>query len=174
MYNDDKTSINVLDDVKTKLVEKYGKIESQIEYDFDFTDYYSTEMGSKLKKILFVFKDLIDREKLSEIKTYTNTIEDSCCIDPSSKKTSLQGRKINLDPGYLSMHNVVLASAKELPHKVYLNNGIFADVVLEFKNKSFQSSAHTFPDYKTDIVISFLNMVRAKYKNDKPFDDCKK
>ena len=113
-------------------------------------------MGKDLKKKIVIFKNLIDREKLADIKHWTNALEDS--------ESEENKRRINLDPGYLTICNVILASAKEMPHKVYIGEGMFGDVVLEFKNKSFQHSEHTFPDYKSDAIKSFLNKVRESYK----------
>ena len=152
MYNDKE----LLDRTITSLKQRFGDIESELEYDFSFTDYYNPEMGENLKKKIIIFRNLIDRKLLAEIKNWTNQLED--------KESISQKRKINLDPGYITICNVVLASAKEMPHKIYIGEGMFGDVVLEFKNKSFQHSEHTFPDYKSDIVKNFLNKTRESYK----------
>jgi hypothetical protein len=152
MYSDKE----ILDKTISILKERFGEIESELEYDFSFTDYYMPEMGENLKKKIIIFKNPIGRKLLAEIKNWTNELED--------KESISQKRKINLDPGYLTVCNVVLASAKEMPHKVYIGEGMFGDVVLEFKNKSFQHSGHTFPDYKSDIVKNFLNQARESYK----------
>jgi hypothetical protein len=152
MYND----IFLLDKVIAALKQKFGEVDSELDYDFSFTDYYDAEMGSSIRKRLVVFRELMDRNILAGIKNWTNTLED---------KESIYGkRKINLDPGYLTVCNVVLASAKEMPHKVYIGDGMFGDVVLEYRNKSFQHSDHTFPDYRSDIVKNFLNKVRESCK----------
>ena len=148
----------ILDKTIGMLKERFGVIESTLEYSFDFTDYYEEETGKELKKQLLIFKVLIDRELLADIKNWTNEIEGMF-----SEKDK---RKINLDPGYLTMHNVVLASAKEMPHKIYIGKGMFGDVVLEYKSKSFQHSNHTFPDFKSDKVKEFLNKARENYKKE--------
>jgi hypothetical protein len=152
MYNDKE----LLSKIISILRERFGDIESELEYDFSFTDYYKPEMGENLKKKIIIFKNLIKREQLADIKNWTNGLEDRESIN--------QKRKINLDPGYLTICNVVLASAKEMPHKIYISEGMFGDVVLEFKNRSFQHSEHTFPDYKSDVVKNFLNKARETYK----------
>ena len=147
---------NIFIEIKKTLVAKFGQIdfESQ-EYDFNFTTYYEEETGKDLKKQIIVFKKLIDRDELAEIKHYTNTIED---------EFSKEGkRKINLDPGYMTEHNVILASAKELPHKVSIGKGMFGDVVLEYRKGDYEDSRHTFPDYRTPLVKEFLKTIRKKY-----------
>jgi len=141
-------SQEILEHVLARLEKKFGKHVDKIIYPFNFTDYYSDEMGDGLLKMLLVFKRTIDRKSLPSIKLFTNSLE---------KKLSADGkRRVNLDPGYMTLHNVVLASAKELPHRVYLGKGIFADVVLNFKHGAFHHSDHTFPDYKSDLVKRFL------------------
>ena len=139
-----------------KLVEKFGEIDNKSsEYDFNFTDYYEEETGKNLKKQILTFKKLIDRDELAEIKHFTNTIED---------ELSKQGKRlINLDPGYMTEHNIVLASAKELPHKVSIGKGMFGDVVLEYRKGDYEDSRHTFPDFRTPLVKEFLKTIRKKY-----------
>jgi len=166
---------NIKKETIKELVEKYGPIQESLSYDFNFTDYYNPEMGEGIKKELLVFSNLIDREKLAEIKTFTNTIEDKALKDTKEDNESNNNDKedekqinrlVNLDPGYLTLMNVILASAKEMPHKIYFGLGLFGDVVLEYKQKSYQHSPHTFPDYRSDIVKEFLNKVRQKYKHE--------
>ncbi|MBW2993273.1 DUF4416 family protein, partial [Candidatus Woesearchaeota archaeon] len=103
-----------------ELEKKFGPIEhiSQ-EYDFtDFTAYYEDEMGDNIKKKFLVFKKQINRDKLADIKLWTNELE--------NKFSRFKKRKINLDPGYFTVHNLVLASAKDRSHKIYLKKGIYA------------------------------------------------
>ena len=72
-------------------------------------------------------------------------------------------RIINLDPGYLTKHNVILATAKEMPHKVFIGQGMFGDVVLIYRKRSYIISEHTFQDYQQDHVKQFLLKIRQKY-----------
>jgi hypothetical protein len=139
-----------------QLTEKFGEIDNKsLEYDFNFTDYYEEETGKNLKKQIITFNKLIDRDELAEIKHFTNTIED---------QLSKQGKRlINLDPGYMTEHNIVLASAKELPHKVSIGKGMFGDVVLEYRKGDYEDSRHTFPDFRTPIVKEFLKTIRKQY-----------
>jgi len=140
------------DKVISTLKERFGDIQDSVEYNFDFTDYYEQETGDRLKKILIIFRNPVSRETLPEIKLWTNDIEDS--FRESGK------RKVNIDPGYMTAHNVVLASLKEMPHRILLAKGVFGDVVLEYKDNEFHHSIHTFPDYKTELVKEFLKKHR--------------
>jgi hypothetical protein len=124
---------------------------------FDFTEYYEEEMGKNLKKIFISFKKLINREKLAEIKLKTIKVED--------ESAESKNRTVNIDPGYLTLHNVILASAKEMPHRIYIGKGIFGDAVLEYKrDKGFADSCHTFPDFKSQNVKEIMKKIRTIYK----------
>jgi len=156
MYSDEDTYQKAV----KELVKKFGKIEHEShEYDFtDFTTYYEDEMGDNIKKKFFVFKKLIARDKLADIKLWTNALE--------NKFSKLNKRKINLDPGYFTMHNLVLASAKDRAHKIYLKKGIYADLTLLFGKNSCQHMPHTFKDFKTKEVQEFFCRIRNLSKKE--------
>ena len=149
-----------------ELVEKFGPIEHESqEYDFtDFTAYYEDEMGDSTKKKFLVFKKLIARDKLVDIKLWTNALENKFTkLELCSK---LKKRKVNLDPGYFTMHNLVLASAKDRAHKIYLKKGIYADLTLLFNKNGCQHMPHTFQDFKTKQVQEFFYRIRNLSKKD--------
>lgn len=156
MFSNDELAEKVINILK----KKFGKIDFiSEEYPFDFTDYYIPEMGKGIKKRFISFKKLIDREKLAEIKLFTNSLED--------KFAKKGNRTLNLDPGYLTFHNVVLASAKEMPHRIYLKKGIFGDVVLEYKrDKKFVDTIRTFPDFRSERVKKIMEKIRELYKKE--------
>ncbi len=136
-----------------KLKERFGdiEIESQ-EFDFNFTNYYELEMGENLVKKFLIFREIIERSKLSEIKILTNILE--------QKLSSNNKRTINIDPGYLTKSQLVLASAKESAYKIYLDKGIFAHLTYVFINKSYQPTERCFPDFKSKEIIDFFNQIR--------------
>lgn len=153
---------NVLGKAIALMKKKYGDIDfTSEEIDFDFTDYYEPEMGKSLKKVFISFKKLIDREKVVEAKIFTNKIEDKF-----SGKGEKNCRTINIDPGYITLHNVLLPSAKERPHKVYIGKGLFGDIVLMYYNGKFEDSKHTFPDYRTEKVKAIMAQIRELYKKE--------
>lgn len=152
LYKDKKIYNKVL----KELTDKFGPLEdASLEYDFDqFTNYYEKEMGGKLLKKIIVFKNLINREDLADIKVYTNSIEEKYSI--KNKRT------INLDPGYLTKEQLVLASVKEAPHKIYLKKGIFAHLIYTFVKNKVIEALRTFPDFKDDKVQDFFCEVNKK------------
>lgn len=125
---------------KEALIKKFGEIESESEeFDFNFTAYYEKEFGKSLKKLFIAFKKPIERENLVGIRIYTQELED--------KLKDGDKRKINIDPGYMTKENLVVASLKEQPYKIYLGKGVFGHMIFMFKKDDVISFRHTFPDY---------------------------
>lgn len=138
------------------LIRKFGKSDfiSGI-MPFDLTDYYGEEFGPGLSRVFMSFRKLIDPAGLPRIKRISNTIE---------ARLSLKGRRsVNIDPGYLDLAKVVLASTKDYSHRIYLREGIFAEITLSFKGKSFAPCEWTYPDYRKEEYIAIFNKIRDIY-----------
>jgi hypothetical protein len=125
-------------------------------FSFHYTEYYTPEMGSGLFRRFITFENLIPRERLPEIKQRTNRLE-ARMAKPDGK------RQINIDPGYLCMEHVILATTKGYTHRPYLRDGIYADLTLIFRNKSYQPLEWTYPDYREEKVIQLFNQLRRVY-----------
>ncbi len=139
-------------------IEHFGPIADMSDsVDFSFTSYYEEEMGSNLKKIYFSFERLIDPINLSEIKIFTNNIED--------EYAEHDHRLVNIDPGYIEAAKLILATTKNFSHRVYIGQGIYGDVQLYWKGGGFNFNPWTYPDYKTAYVKSFFEKIRIKYFN---------
>ena len=162
MFTSDK---NLFDLYKEKLIKRFGEVDIESNAQpFNFTDYYEEEFGKKLMQKLFSFSTLIRQDELAEIKIITNDLESNFGKENIKKNMPCHKRKINLDPGYITLDKYILASTKNGPSRIYLNQGIYAEITLRFINKSFVTCEYTYPNYKTDKYIFFLNSVRQKYK----------
>ncbi len=116
---------------------------------FEYTRYYEKEMGSNLSRIFLLFEPLFQREQLPEIKIKTNIIEAAL---------SWEGKRVvNIDPGYISLENVVLATTKGYAHRVYLNSGIYAELTLIYHNNTYRPVEWTYPDYGSEEIIAIFN-----------------
>jgi len=122
---------------------------------FDYTDYYSAEMGENLVRRFLTFEKLITPEELPDIKLRTNEIEDQLA--------SNSGRKINIDPGYISKAHLILATGKSYTHRPYLRDGIYADLTLIYQGKKFCPLPWTYPDYADEKQLLMLGKIREKY-----------
>jgi len=162
MFTSDKFLFNPY---KEELIKKFGKvdIESNVQ-PFNFTDYYEKEFGKNLVQKLFSFSTLIRQDELREIKIITNSIENNNIDKNIKNNITHHKREINIDPGYITLNKYILASTKNGPSRIYLNQGIYAEITLRFINKSFVPCEYTYPNYKTNEYINFLNSVRQKYK----------
>jgi len=139
-----------------RLVERFGAIDLVSQWmPFDYTAYYAKEMGQPLFRRLVAFRKLIAQTALAAIKVSTNRIE--------QKLMQASRRRVNIDPGYLLAERFVLASGKNFSHRIYLDQGIYADLTLLFERGRFKSLPWTYPDYGDAPVQSFLQKVRRKY-----------
>ncbi len=146
--------------VLDQLTSLFGKVEHRSsDYSFDFTDYYDDQMRLPLKKFFISFGRLFSREELPQWKIQTNEIEESYSI--REKQNVL--RLVNIDPGYLTQSKVVLATTKNFSHRIYLRNGIYAEVTLNYRNGKFDFNPWTYPDYRSEVALSFFNELRKAY-----------
>lgn len=122
---------------------------------FDFTSYYEKEMGAPLYRRLMVFRQHVQQTRLVDIKHVTNELE--------IKYQHGDGRRVNIDPGYLLPERLVLATGKNFTHRIYMGDGIYADLTLIFQKGAFRTLPWTYPDYADRRLIDFLTLVRNKY-----------
>jgi len=142
------------DRAKVRLEKKFGSADLvSEELDFNFTDYYKKEFSEPLKRRFISFKRLINPHALFKIKLYTNRLESRFLKDGR--------RRINIDPGYLDLAKLVLASTKDFAHRIYLRKGIFAEVTLIFKDGAFQPWDWTYPDYRSKEYLDIFNQIRS-------------
>jgi hypothetical protein len=140
------------------LFARWGKIDTRsAAVDFKFTTYYEKEMGRNLLRQWISFDKLIDPGQLAQIKIETNEIESKFVIDKS--------RQINLDPGYMALSKIVLASTKDFSHRIYLSNGIHAEITMIFKDKQFTVLPWTYPDYSSEFAKNYFYRLRDTYQN---------
>ncbi|MEJ2715823.1 MAG: DUF4416 family protein [Deltaproteobacteria bacterium] len=139
------------------LVRRIGPVEKVVgPFAFDFTSYYDSEMGPGIQRWLWLFSHLVDRGELARIKLVTNEIESSFLVEGK--------RTFNLDPGLLTLENFVLATGKNRAHRIYLGDGIFADLTLVFREGTYRPLPWTYPDYADPELIMMLNELRESYK----------
>ncbi|MCF6153843.1 MAG: DUF4416 family protein [Candidatus Brocadia sp.] len=126
---------------------------------FHFTDYYTGEMGKEIQRQFYSFEKLISPDEIAAIKVQTNTLEE---FFASSKQYAVK-RPINIDPGYINESRLILASTKDFSHRVYLYDGIYAEVTLNYRRGKYESFPWTFPDYKSSDYQNFFLLVRELY-----------
>ncbi|NOZ41192.1 MAG: DUF4416 family protein [Planctomycetes bacterium] len=143
-------------------VSKYGPVrQKSVAFDFTETDYYQPTMGTDLKKQFLVFDSLVDPGTLPQIKHTTNAME----TEYARQHDHSEPRPLNLDPGYLTLAKLVLASTKDHSHRIYLAEGIYAEVTLNYRKRGWRSSDWTYPDYQRDDFQEFFTCCRQTLRD---------
>jgi len=146
----------LLEKAKVRLGQEFGPIDYESELlPFDHTTYYAVEFGENLKRRFVAFAELVRPERLTEIKLLTNALEMEWAVEGK--------RRINIDPGYVSHSKLVLATTKDHAHRIYLGQGIYAEVTLYFREGTFRPWPWTYPDYASPPLIAIFNHIRGLY-----------
>jgi hypothetical protein len=142
---------------RERSTERFGPIALASDpFDFTETDYYTATMGAGLKKQFWAFERLIDPSALASVKCQTNRWE----AEYAALALHEEPRPLNLDPGYVTPAKLVLASTKDHAHRLYLGDGIFAELTLVYRNRRWQALEWTYPDYRRDDYHGFLTQCR--------------
>ena len=146
----------LLEEAGVRLSQEFGSIDYESELlPFDHTAYYAAEFGENLKRRFVAFEELLHPGKLAEIKLLTNALEMEWAVEGK--------RRINIDPGYVSHSKLVLATTKNHAHRIYLGQGIYAEVTLHFRDGTFRAWPWTYPDYASPPLIAIFNQIRGLY-----------
>jgi len=139
------------------LVEVWGPLDLESDLlPFDHTQYYAAEFGSGLARRVVSMEQLIPAENLPTIKLQTNEMEWSL--------SEAGHRNVNIDPGYVSLGKLVLATTKDHAHRLYLGQGIYGEVTLTYQQGRFRPWPWTYPDYRSDFYCSLFDGIRVRYK----------
>src|SRR5262245_47582163 len=130
-------------------------------FEFNQTTYYEPTMGAGLRKRFLAFHDLVAADCLPKVKHQTNELERQCLASGRYPEP----RPLNLDPGILSLGKFQLATTKDQAHRIYLRDGIFAEVTLRFQAGAFEPWPWTYADYREPHVRDFLEELRDLYRD---------
>jgi len=146
---------------RERLEGAFGPVDLESEvWAFDHTDYYEAEMGPALLRQVYAFRDLAMPDELAGAKRTTNRLE----AELSRALADAPPRPVNLDVGYVSMDKLVLATTKNHAHRIYVGEGIYAEVTLRWRGGAFVPWEWTYPDYASDVYRAFFARVRALYR----------
>jgi hypothetical protein len=126
---------------------------------FTVTDYYQSEMGEPLFRQFVSFKGLLPPQRLPEIKIAAMGLEER--LAKEGKRT------VNLDPGYLSDANIIIATAKNHYHRVPLSDGVYAHMEYVLKDGKLNFLPWTYPDFQTDAYLDFFRRLMEEFKREK-------
>ena len=140
-----------------QLENSYGRIDyASPDLPFPYTHYYDEEMGTPITRLIVSFGRLVDPGTLALIKMQTNRLE--------SEYAEEGKRKVNLDPGLLSLSRLILASSKDGSHRIPLERGVYAEVTLVYEGGEYRALPWTYPDYASSQYRSILKQMRNLYR----------
>jgi hypothetical protein len=119
---------------------------------FTLTDYYR-DIAPRLLRRFIAFEGLVPAGGLAGWKLASIAVE----------AESRTPRIVNIDPGYVDGARLVLASTKDHAHRVYLRDGIHAEVTLRFRFGKWTPFDYTFPDFASGVYNEFLSKARASW-----------
>lgn len=124
---------------------------------FEAGGYYTSSMGENLQKVMVAIDDIVDPSELPDWKHETNLWEKEFAAASSHPEE----RPLNLDPGYVTQAKLVLATTKDRDHRIYLRDGMFAEVTLTYVGKKWGHHRWTYPSYRCDEVARFTHQCRG-------------
>lgn len=153
LYSQEKDFASAVSEVD----QEYGPVDFLSEpLPFDFTDYYSSEMGKGLWRRIISLRPLTSPDRLVAVKLWTNRLE----VRNLNEKG---GRRVNIDPGYVAPSKFILATGKDYSHRIYLGEGIYGDLTLLFQKGGFSPLPWTYPDYASQPLLGLLESIRKRY-----------
>ena len=149
---------NLLTTVEADLSAVLGEIDARSEIvPWTASNFYEKEMGRGLLRRFVSFSFLQSPEDLAAIKLQMQRIENNY------RTVSSAGRRVNLDPGYIDMFKLVLASTKNAGQRIYLRSGIYAEATLLYHDAAFHGLVYTYRDYLWPESLAFFTQMRARY-----------
>jgi Domain of unknown function (DUF4416) len=133
-------------------------------FSFHHTKYYEATMGPNLIKQLLAFQQLVSPEQLASIKLHTNQLE----RELADAGEYPEPRPLNLDPGLLTLGKFLLATTKDQAHRIYLRDGIYAEVTLRFQSGEYEPWPWTYADYREPLMRTALKEFRDYYRSRLP------
>jgi hypothetical protein len=128
------------------------------------SDYYRREMGDRIWRQYLALDTRMAPDELADLKRWTNGLED--------RWRGPLGRSVNVDPGYLDLLRVVLASTKDAAHRVAIGPGIYAEATLRFVRGRFAAWPHTYPDFAAAAALDFFTQVRERFRAERVLKAC--
>ena len=126
-------------------------------FPFTWTSYYASEQGTALLRKFVCFEPLMeDPAHLRTLKIQARAVED--LFSANGK------RRVNLDPGYLNSHQVILSTFKNFAHRIWLGEGVYAHLEYLFKKGEPIPLPWTYPDFRSEEYRAVFRMWKEVYE----------
>jgi len=155
--------IDAVADALTLLERRFGRIQAEtadIPCSHSSVQRYTEEMGDRLQRRFFSFERPVDRDSLPEIKAACHKMEKQL----GDRIHDYTFRAANIDPGILTVDNLVTVSHRDYNHRIYLSRGVFAEIQLIYARGHFTRLPWTNPDFYHDEAIDFFHRIRQSFE----------
>lgn len=143
-------------DLREALISDFGDLYAESDhYSFHESSYYADEMGETLTRVYVAWGKTVAQDTLPEIK------HKACAREALFAQHGK--RNVNIDPGLLTPHNLILASCKDFTQRIYLRDGIYAEMTLMVKKGMLCPLPWTYPDYAAPRTRLFFNEIRRAF-----------
>lgn len=105
------------------------------------------------------FKRKINREEIVEITRK--------CIQ-FQRNIFQKDPSFRIIPGYLCLHNVIISSYIDDYHRIYLYNGVYAEIIYKYISSKFHSVETAPKFFRLPDVIYFFTILRDFYVQANP------
>lgn len=149
---------SLLPKIEQILQKYYGPVLQKGEiFRFDeISQYYEDEMGKELYKCFYIFENPVSLEHFYRYKIESQSIEKLFTLE--------NRRKVNIDPGSLTLYQLSLLTTKAFSHRTYLAEGIYAECTLLAEGKNYKALQWTYPDYQTAEALKFFAQAKRYLK----------
>ena len=136
-------------------------LERSDDFPFGESAFYESEMGQGLLRTYILYeRSMVDPAGLVDRKVQAADLE---------RRFAEGGRRtLNLDPGYMNRHQVVIATFKNFAHRIYLGQGVYAHLEYTFVKGDPQILPWTYPDFRRDDHRALFRAWRRLCPKDYP------
>ncbi len=154
------SSLDALADALSALEKRFGLVQFEtLELPDNKDEFYREEMGENLQRRFFSFERTIGRDAMTNVKSVCHKIESQF----ADRVDDYCFRTVNIDPGILTPSNIVMASHREYNHRVYLEDGVYAELALVWSKGRYVRLPWTNPDFCHGEAIEFFQRVRGSF-----------
>ncbi len=155
------SSLDAVADALKALEQRFGPVQFEtIEIPCTVAAMYKEEMGECLQRRFFSFERQVSRDSLPDIKSACNKIEPLF----ADRVDDYLFRTVNIDPGILTPDNLVMASQREYNHRIYIKDGVFAEIVLISAKGRFRRLPWTNADFYHNEAVEFFLRVLSSFE----------
>ena len=126
---------------------------------WDITETDSPELRGGTQKAV-AFADLLDPARLPDLQRLANGIQARLAEDMAAVEDF---GPVRLEAAYLSTGKVVTSHVEDSLQRIYLAEGVYAEVSWQYRAPTWEATADCPVDWRSDAIAQWLPDVRANY-----------